>query len=211
VKSLPCVVAFALVVAACGAPEAEAPDATLGTQEEALRSSIDFSIKSGDHYSTPDLLSGLRMGVHVDRTLSFEVMFPAGDEYTTKDPQNQGDWCKVMGFSTNFIHENSIRIGWRWVPAARQMELGFYGYIQGQRLSAPLGRVPLGQWAKASVRLWNDGESATVNGVTHTESRSLGFSKWLPTTSWVLETAYFGGDEAAPHKMAVSVRNIVQN
>ena len=32
----------------------------------------------------------------------------------------------------------------------------------------------------------------------------LGLAGWVPRMSWRLETAYFGGDETAPHELHVS-------
>jgi hypothetical protein len=51
----------------------------------------------------------------------------------------------------------------------------------------------------------NQGLTARAGSAAHTESGSLGIS--LPLT-WVLHTAYFGGDETAPHDIHVAVSDV---
>lgn len=179
----------------------------VGVVESALSSTLDLTIDEGNHDSTFLGSTALKMGTKIDRTLTFNAYFNSNVPYTTSDPSNQGDWCKLMGISTNRIHHNSIRLGWRWNPKTAKVELGFYGYIQGQYYRRYLTSVDLNTWVPVTIRMWNNGETVTVNGISYTENRSLGFSSWIPTSTWVLQTAYFGGDEVAPHKIKINVAN----
>ena len=149
-----------------------------------------------------------RLNVHLDRTVSFNLRFDANANYLNGTPSTQSDWNKVMGLTSNRIHHNSLRIGWRWNPAAQVIELGFYGYIQGQRIDSKLASVPLGQSIACELHLDNNGMRATAGGVTRDVRQPLGLSGWFPTTTWLLRTAYFGGTETAPHDIDLSVSGI---
>jgi hypothetical protein len=190
-------IAFATALAPAEAHAATLPDAT-------------FTINQGKHESG-SILSGPRLfclSTRVDRTVSFKVLFTSTCEYQTQNAANQGDWNKVMGITTLDIHKNSIRLGWRWLPAERKIELGFYGYAKGQRIMQPLTKVNLDEWATVELRMHRGGLSAVANGTRHEVSQSLGFSSFFPTPTWVLRTAYFGGDETAPHAMTLRVKEI---
>jgi hypothetical protein len=194
--------------AAAGAPELAAavfePEDPLPAAGF-LRSSYSFEIKSGHHKSDHDFVARPHLGRHVDRALRFRATFASDAAYTTQAASNQSDWNKLMGISTDRIHKNSIRIGWRWNPATSRVELGFYGYLNGTRLSQQLAEVALGQPIDCELHMTNLGLTASAGGHSHTESGSLGVS--LPLT-WVLHSAYFGGAETAPHDLHVTVTDI---
>src|SRR5438309_4238159 len=105
-----------------------------------------------------------------------------------------------MGITTDRIHLNSIRIGWRYNPKTGRIELGFYGYLHGARAMPMLTEVALGQPIDCELRMTNNSLTARAGSASHIESGSLGVS--LPLT-WVLHSAYFGGDETAPHDLHV--------
>jgi hypothetical protein len=179
--------------------------------------STTFLIKKGNHYDTNYLvgLRALQVKTRVDRTVSFRGYFYDNAAYTTSNPQNQSDWNKLMGITTNLIHKNSIRLGWSWRPPragdpnSGKMALGFYGYIRGQRISQEITRVPLRTWFDCVLRMHNGGLSVKVNGIEVKRDQSLGFSSVIPTMTWMLQTAYFGGDETAPHDINIRVEGIV--
>jgi hypothetical protein len=170
-----------------------------------------FTIRKGHHYDTTCILGrtpGLHLSGHTDRTLTFKALFHPDAAYFTSDPANQGDWCKLMGISTLRIHHNSIRLGWRYVPATNKIGLGFYGYVKGQRIMPPIAEVDFNQWVDVEIRMWSGGESVTVNGAKYETNASLGFSALLPTPTVILDTAYFGGDETAPHDIHIDVKDV---
>ena len=204
------------LLASCGGNESDARlEQDAQSQEEgqdALTSSYDFKVPAGKHEGF--LEGGVRdvhLGVHVDRTLHFQAQFQNDVPYTTSSPGDQTDWNKLMGLTTNRIHETSIRLGWAWNPKTSLVDLGFYGYVDGNRISQPLTSVPLMQWADVTIHMDNGGMSVTVNGNTKSVRQSLDFSSWIPTTSWVLLTCYFGGNETAPHDIHVDVQDVSSN
>jgi len=174
---------------------------------------VTLRIHQGCHYDTRLFgARALELSLHTERSLAFDVMFPASDAYTTQNPANQDAWNKVMGISTARIHHNSIRLGWRWLPNENKMELGFYGYLKGQRIMEPLVKVAPGAWTPVEIRMSGPrGLSVEAGGVKYERNEALGFSALFPTPTWILETAYFGGQETAPHDLAIQVRNIVVN
>jgi hypothetical protein len=170
----------------------------------------DFTIRAGAHHAKSGGPRSLQIGWHVDRTVKFRAVFHGDVPYLTQLASNQADWNKLMGLTTNRIHHASIRLGWRWRPDLKKVELGFYGYLSGQRVMLPLQTVALETPIDIELRFWNGGASARAGGAYHEEARSLGLSHWLPAMTWLLETAYFGGDETAPHDMDISVSDINQ-
>ena len=170
-----------------------------------------FRIKSGQHYDTTFILNrtpGLHLSGHTDRTLTFKARFHADAAYATQIPANQFDWCKLMGISTLRIHHNSIRLGWRYSPSDNKIELGFYGYIQDQRFMEPIGKVDFNQWADVEIHMSNAGLMVRVGANRVQKNMSLGLSSFFPTATVILDTAYFGGDETAPHDIHIDVKDI---
>jgi hypothetical protein len=170
-----------------------------------LRGSYNFTVKSGHHHSNHDFIAKPHLGHNVNRALSFTATFAGNASYTTQNPGNQSDWNKLMGLSTDRIHKNSIRIGWAWNPSLQRVDLAFYGYLDGRRVSQKLTDVALGQPVNCSLQMTNNGLTATADGHSYNLAGSLGAS--FPLT-WVLHSVYFGGDETAPHDIQVSVQNI---
>lgn len=146
--------AGAAAVAAVNEPD----DALPGPGE--LRSSYSFTIKRGHHRGDHDFVARPHLGRHVDRTLRFRATFAADAAYTTSAPSNQQDWNKLMGLSTDRIHKNSIRIGWRWNPSSQRVELGFYGYLDGKRFMQQLTDVAPGQPIDCELHMSNQGLTA---------------------------------------------------
>jgi hypothetical protein len=170
-----------------------------------LATSYDFAIESGKHRSDHDFVALPHLGEHVDRALSFTATFSQDAAYTTSAPSNQSDWNKLMGLSTDRIHDNSIRIGWRWNPATQLIELGSYGYLDGARVMPMIATVPLGQPIDCVLKMTDAGLYAQAGAGSYTQSGSNGVGFAI---TWVLHSAYFGGDETAPHQIHVAVSNI---
>ena len=185
------------------APAADSELALLPSGE--LRASYDFTIEGGHHRSNHDFVARPHLGKRVDRELRFRAVFSPDAAYATQAPSNQSDWNKLMGLSTDRIHKNSIRIGWRWNPASQRIELGYYGYLDGVRTMQLLADVAPGQPIDCVLRMTNAGMSAQAGAASHSVSGSLGVG--FPTT-WVLHSAYFGGDEKAPHRIDVQVSDV---
>ena len=191
-----------------GLPSTGLARAASGQASDELTSSENFHLKAGEHGAEEGGLRALHLGVKQDRTLRFKVKFSANVPYTTRAASNQSDWNKLMGITTNRIHRNSIRLGWAWNPTSGQVDLGYYGYTQGTRTMPKLTSVALETWVDVEIHLDNGGERVIAGGIKHEERSSLGLSGWIPTMTWVLCTAYFGGDEKAPHDMDVQVKDL---
>lgn len=175
-------------------------------------SDVTFRIAKDRHKGRPNGVRKLQLKCSFSRELHFQVRFRDDVRYTTADPRNQGDWNKLLGFTTNRIHKNSIRLGWAFDPSlgeSGEVRLGFYGYLDGVRTMERLGSVPLNAWADVSIRFDSGGMSVRVGDKEKTVHGDLGVADWVPVSSWLLRTAYFGGDEKAPHTMHVEVRNLV--
>ena len=172
----------------------------------ALPNQIDFLIKSGAHKDRQGIgIAHLTLGKKT-RVLSFKALFASSAAYRTKSPSNQGDACKLLGITTANIHGTSLRLGWAYNPATNKMTLRLYAYLNGARINEPVTEVALNAWHSVELRIGNDGVSAQVNGTKVSRPTSAGFRAL--TSTWVLKTAYFGGDETAPQDIAVQVKDI---
>jgi len=168
---------------------------------------VTFKIERGKHNSKPRGVRKLKLRSTFSRSLHFQVRFGADARYTTADPQNQSDWNKLLGFTTNRIHKNSIRLGWAWSPSRSKVDLGYYGYLDGVRTMRPLSSVSIGEWADVAITFDDGGMSVTVDGVRHEERGDL--DVWGPVSTWLSRSAYFGGQEEAPHTIRIEVRGVV--
>jgi hypothetical protein len=166
-----------------------------------------FEIREGKHDSNPAGLKKMQVESEVDRLLTFQAFFHSDAAYLTTDPVNQHDWNKLMGITAVDIHGNSIRTGWRYEPSTDQIELGFYGYRDGVRVSQQLTEVDLEEWVDVTLEFTEDRYYAEVNGHAH-EVAGPSDPGLFDRTTWVLRTAYFGGDETAPHDIHIDVRDV---
>ena len=169
---------------------------------------IDFKIKQGDHRAHNEGIGthALKLGKHHDRTVRFKVLFPSSAAYKTSSASHQSDSNKVMGISTGRIHETSVRLGWAWDPAASKVQLRFYGYLNGQRAMDELIKVPLDQWVEVELGLSNSAMFVRANAARVEKKHDFKFRG--TTTTVVLRTAYFGGEETAPQEVVVRVKDI---
>ena len=185
---------------ACGGPEPSE-----ATVESALRASWDFRIKKNRHRATRGGPKKLRVGRR-SRRVGYRVRFESNVPYRTRDAGNQNDWNKLVGISTSRIHHNSIRLGWRWNPNRDRVELGFYGYLRGDRTFRKIAEVRTGQWIDVELVLDPNRLSVRAGSGYHEVVGDLGLNGL--TSTWALVTAYFGGDEKAPHDMNITVRDL---
>ncbi len=194
-----------------------------------------FRIKKGKHEAVLPVVGGGQRLPHVgrkpERTMTFEVLFPNDAIYRTPNPATQGNWGKLMGFTTDFIHINSVRLGWHANPDKNNIALGFYGYLNCATKSNSCGpdvhkdeykngiayvkrdlaEVPLDKWIKVEIHFGWDGSSVEADGHKLQIKAAIaphGFIHEL--TSWALHTAYYGGDSTgpAPQDIHIQVRNI---
>ena len=136
--------------------------------------------------------------------LKFIAKFDSTAIYQTVIPDNQFDINKLYGFSDNNAdHQQfSARFGWRWSDNA--LRLFGYVYNNGVRSSKELGTVSIGAENNCSIKVTSTSYVFTLNGETdslpRTAATALGSGyKLYP---------YFGGDETAPHDIAIWIKEL---
>jgi hypothetical protein len=177
---------------------------SLAPPASALKTDIDFLIKRGEHRdSTPG--SGpkaLKIG-RKERSVSFRALFTSSAAYRVP---GQTSWNKLMGISSNRIRQLSLRLGWAYDPSDGKMALGFYAYRKGDRIMEPLTKVPLNAWVDVTVRLGPRVLSIQAGGAKVEKTGDTGMKAL--TSTWILQTAYFGGNDKAPQEITVQVRSV---
>ena len=136
--------------------------------------------------------------------IKFKVRFDSSCIYTTITPVNQYDINKLYGFSDNNAHHQdfSARFGWRWSDDS--LRLFAYTYNNGIRDSKELGTIAIGLEQSCSIRVLNDSYLFTLNDK----------SKMMPRRSSTAQAQgyklypYFGGDELAPHKITIHIKDL---
>lgn len=160
---------------------------------------VNYEIPPGEHYNS---LRSFELFPY--DSLTFEFAFDSTAIYYTREPHNQADWNKLMGFSDCQSHHqtNSVRLVWRW-SGAQGLEIGQYFYLNGNRQYSTLTTVAIGDTNRAFIYISNGLYHLKVNEAEavvtrHCDTRASSY--WL--------YPYFGGDEAAPHKINVFVRHL---
>jgi hypothetical protein len=158
----------------------------------------EYTIDPGAHYCNQN---GIRAVELTEQR--FTVRFDSSAIYSSTDPENQYDINKLWGFSDNNStdhHQWSARFGWRWSDGA--LRLFGYVYNGGQVVSTELGTVSIGADNSCSIGVKPSQYVFTLNGRTD----SLPRSSATPTGRGYQLYPYFGGDEAAPHKVRIWIR-----
>lgn len=158
-----------------------------------------YSIPRGDHYN--DLRS---FSFFQGDTLRFRFVMDSSAFYSTKDPKNQADWNKLMGFSDcgSFHHTNSIRLVWR--NYHNQLEIGEYRYTNGKREYSTLGSVVPGDTNLAEIVATPNAYKLRLNDILAERKRSC---NGRSSSYWLYP--YFGGDEPAPAAVHIAIQHLV--
>lgn len=160
---------------------------------------IPYIIASGDHYCDRSTLRA----INLSRQL-FDVRFDSSAIYTTTVPVNQNDINKLYGFTEGSAdpHINSARIGWSYNHG--RLRLYAYAYKNGQRLSQEICPVNIGENISCSIILNGFSYIFTVNNTTVQLDRGVD----LPEATGYQLYPYFGGDETAPHRIIILIRDL---
>lgn len=179
-------VLFAGVLAACP------PQPDPGGSPQPTR----WLIPAGQHFAT-----GERVELTTADAVRFDVTFDASAEYTSAIPENQHDWNKLRGLSDCGTHHqtNSARFGWRWTGDA--VEVGAYTYVGGTRAGVALARFAVDSTHELSIELDGPWYRFTVDGTTTSVPRGCTDAGLVKYHLW----PYFGGDEAAPHDVTITI------
>lgn len=160
---------------------------------------INYQIPEGVHQSSNTALT-----LFSGDSMAFYFSFDSTALYQTRDPANQEDWNKLMGFSDcqSHHHQNSVRLVWRWNEGAG-IEIGEYFYRNGQRSFAKLTTVQVGDTNFAMIAAQKGFYHLQVNDVSSEQVRrcaNRNASYWL--------YPYFGGDEVAPHSFNIFIKQL---
>jgi hypothetical protein len=159
-----------------------------------------YTIQKDGHYADN------RDGIEVKtQKMDFSVIFDSSAIYTTKDPVNQYDINKLYGLSdcNSQHHQNSARMGWRWVN--NKLEIHGYAYKNSSPTakSELITAIPLGQKVNMSIEMLDSTYLFRVNDKFVELSRGCnGIGEGYKLYP------YFGGDENAPHDIIIKVKDL---
>lgn len=158
-----------------------------------------YTIRQGQHYCDQNTYRAVETG-----EMKFVVKFDSTAVYQTESGENQNDINKLLGFSDNNSdhHQYSARFGWRWSNNA--LRLFAYVYNEGVRTSKELTTTAIGANITCSIKITGSYYLFTVNGVGEKMPRMASTAKAKGYQLY----PYFGGDEAAPHDIAVWIRMV---
>jgi len=159
-----------------------------------------FTIKKGEHYSTPKLVE-----MQQSRSLVFEARFDESATYDFGDLALQSNKNKLMGFSdcNSMHHENSARFGWQWMN--NQLEIYAYCYVNGQRLEQFLGVVNLYEFTRYEIELT---DAHYIFRLNHGEPVAIARGNTCTTGAYYRLWPYFGGHIPAPHDVSIDIKMI---
>ncbi|MCG8477130.1 MAG: hypothetical protein MI784_16815 [Cytophagales bacterium] len=116
---------------------------------------------------------------------------------------NQMDLNKLFGVSGSFAHHHSesARIAWRWNVQKEKIEIFSYLYLDGTRVSEPLGEVAANEPFVCGIELTSTGYRLFFNQ----QEREYKASGGAVQFRYMLHP-YFGGDETAPHDIHIRMK-----
>ena len=157
-----------------------------------------YTIQAGNHSCDQSTLKSVKTS-----EMKFVALFDQSAIYTSVIPGNQYDIHKLYGFSEGFNNQyNSARIGWNWYNEA--LHLHAYVYNKGVRMYQEIKTVAIGAEIQCSIKVSGSSYIFTVDGTQVTMSRGLSTS----SASGYQQYPYFGGDEVAPHKITIKIKNL---
>lgn len=159
---------------------------------------VKYTIRAGAHFADQNNYKA----VETDE-LNFTVRFDSSAIYQSCIALNQYDINKLYGFSDNGgrHHDYSARFGWRWSAGA--LRLFAYVYNAGAVVSKELATVRIGAEVPCRIKVMPDSYLFYCAGQLTALPRKSATAKG----KGYLLYPYFGGDEAAPHDIAIWIKN----
>jgi hypothetical protein len=127
--------------------------------------------------------------------------------------EDQSDVNKLFGYSYGWHHDQSDRIGFRYVPATRNVEIVLYSYSEGKRLKTEhLCNFEIGVTYQIDFGITIVDNLRSVQVVIFDQThkvceaslkRTYKVSKYGYTLG-----GYFGGNRRAPHKITIEYNEI---
>jgi len=159
-----------------------------------------FTIKKGEHYSTPRLVETLQSS-----KLVFEARFDESARYDFGDVALQSNKNKLLGFSdcNSAHHENSARFTWQWFND--RLEIFAYCYVNKVRVEEFIGVVPLNEFIRYEIERTKEHYIFRLNNqdpvfIQRGSTCEVGvYYKLWP---------YFGGSIPAPHDVRIDVKTM---
>lgn len=148
-----------------------------------------YKIRKGRHRSTYSV-------DHVKGNLLFTFKFTEEHHYRhIPGWENNDDINKLYGLTTLFIHQNSVRIGWR-ENVDGMFELFQYTYKNGMRIYSSLYLAFEGEKLLISIESGDRSGKITIIGTNAVESKF-----YIGKRPKYAAYPYFGGDQPAPKEM----------
>jgi hypothetical protein len=166
--------------------------------EEEADLSRDFTIREGEHYSTPRLVQSLQ-----SNTLSFSAKFNETAIYHFDDASFQDSKNKLLGFSdcNSLHHQNSARFAWQWYN--EKLEIYAYCYVNGLRVEKFIGTVDLHQENRYQLKVTDENYVFQLN---HQEPVYIKRGNVSDQGLYYMLWPYFGGTIPAPHDVYISLK-----
>jgi hypothetical protein len=158
---------------------------------------VKYTIPAGAHFAMLNKYTPVETA-----ELKFAVRFDSSAIYQTRIAQNQYDINKLYGFSDNGSdhHQFSARFGWRWSDGA--LRLFAYVYNGGKVASEELGVVRIGAEIQCRIKVTPDRYLFYCNE----QMAALPRKSATAAGKGYRLYPYFGGDETAPHQIAIWIR-----
>ena len=162
-----------------------------------------YIIEAGQHEGKHPVVSFAK------RDLTFRVNWNTSQIYDLGN-ENQADINKLYGITSDKIHQNSARIGWRAV--GDEIEVFAYWYKNGERGWESLGFTHPGTLDEFRVSVKDNKYVFTFTKMLPDKGYSKtvvveGVDKKFFLNSYIA-FPYFGGDEVAPHRMIFTIATL---
>lgn len=150
----------------------------------------------------------IKDGTVLDKVIRLE--FTNSAEYHIGE--DQSDVNKLMGFSYGLHHQNSDRIGWRYIPELNNIEIVLYSYVDGVRQpTSHIANLEINQryYIRLDIVVDKGDKSIcrNINIYIGSENRTIKES-FIKTSSksclgYTLG-GYFGGNRKSPHEIIIN-------
>ncbi|GAB3687363.1 hypothetical protein GCM10027592_00790 [Spirosoma flavus] len=163
-------------------------------------------IDAGEHEPNPKRKVGITIApTEITATVTFDssCIYDIGQA-------DADDWNKVIGIGfvgskdqdiTTGVPPHQVdgaRVGWRWNPTRKRIDLGAYVYVGGVRTDFKVAEAAINTPTKMTIKIDYDRKVYQILGgktIPFTHNKTFGYNTGL----------YFGGNQPAPHKIRVKI------
>ncbi len=153
-----------------------------------------YKIKKGNHGS------GFHVNVLTENQLVFDAIFDNSAIYTTKDPVNQSDINKLLGFAdcqTILHHENSARFGWNWQDS---LCIYAYCYVDGEVKNKFISSIKVNTKHHYRIYAYNH------KYIFYLDNKVVEMDRGCNLGTGYILFPYFGGNEKSPHDIKILIK-----